>query len=255
MIPVATDLLQKALDAAPNNFLPRPGMCGILRPEPRAYQQQTNRNGTVLSFRNIQNNLNAPFCLAMIVNPMSEPTMLYIYQNTLDAVGLLTINPDNILFTLNGVSANLFGNFTGFNQIQLCANGTHMNLYIGCRFSMSMPFSATGVNDGAVLSLFTPLFASSPQFDVSSSWMIILMASLLSVFTFIFQGPLQQLYISSCSGLPVQSQVNAQCTSQPADCTLPYVPIQDVFNQLSVPAPTTPPTSPVSCTMITSKCY
>ena len=169
MIPVATDLLQKALDAAPNNFLPRPGICGIIRPEPRAYQQQSNRNGTVLSFSNIQNRLTAPFCLAMIVSPMTEPTMLYIYQNTLNPVGILTINSDNIVFNLNGNSANLFGNFSGFNQIQLCANGTHMNLYVGCRFSMSMRFSSLGVSENAVLSLFTPLFASTPQFDVSSS--------------------------------------------------------------------------------------
>ena len=169
MIPVATDLLQKALDASPNNFLPRPGICGIIRPEPRAYQQQSNRNGTILSFSNIQSKLNAPFCLAMIVSPMTEPTMLYIYQNTLNPVGILTINSDNIVFNLNGNSANLFGNFSGFNQIQLCANGTHMNLYVGCRFSMSMQFSSPGVSDSAVLSLFTPLFASTPQFDVSSS--------------------------------------------------------------------------------------
>ena len=145
------DLLAQALAAAPSNYLPRPGICGIMRPEPRAYQQQSNRNGTVLSFSNIRNQLNAPFCLAMIVNPMNEPTMFYIYQNTLTPVGLLTINSDNILFTLNGNSANLFGNFTGFNQIQLCANGTHMNLYIGCRFSMSVAFSAPGVSENAVL--------------------------------------------------------------------------------------------------------
>ena len=164
---MVTDLLAQALAASPSNFLPRPGICGIIRPEPRAYQHQSNRNGTVLLFSNIQNQLNAPFCLAMIVNPMSEPTMFYIYENTLTAVGLLTINSDNILFTLNGNSANLLGSFSGFNQIQLCANGTHMNLYIGCRFSMSMPFSAPGVSENAVLSLFTPLFVRIPQFDVS----------------------------------------------------------------------------------------
>ena len=169
MIPVATDLLQKALDASPNNFLPRPGICGTIRPEPLAYQQQSNRNGTILSFSNIQSKLNAPFCLAMIVSPMTEPTMLYIYQNTLNPVGILTINSDNIVFNLNGNSANLFGNFSGFNQIQLCANGTHMNLYVGCQFSMSMQFSSSGVSEGAVLSLFTPLFVTTPQFDVSCS--------------------------------------------------------------------------------------
>ena len=164
---MVADLLAQALMVSPGNFLPRPGICGVTRPEPLAYQQQSNQNGTALSFSNIQNQLNAPFCLAMIVNPMSESTMFYIYENTLTAVGLLTINSDNILFTLNGNSTNLIGDFSGFNQIQLCANGTHMNLYIGCRFSMSMPFSAPGVSVNAALSLFTPLFASTPQFDVS----------------------------------------------------------------------------------------
>ena len=166
---MVTDLLAQALAASPNNFLPRPGICGIIRPEPRAYQQQSNRNGTVLFFSNIQNQLNAPFCLAVIVRPMTEPTMLYIYQNTLTPVGLLTIDSDNIVFNLNGNSANLFGNFSGFNQIQLCANGTHINLYVGCQFSMSMQFLSPGVSEGAVLSLFTPLFVTTPQFDVSCS--------------------------------------------------------------------------------------
>ena len=166
---MVADLLSQALAASPNNFLPRPGICGIIRPEPRAFQQQSNQNGTILLFSNIQNQLNAPFCLAMIVNPMTEPTMLYIYQNTLNPVGILTIDSDNIVLNLNGNSANLFGNISGFTQIQLCANGTHMNLYIGCRFSMSMQFSSPGVSESAVLSLFTPLFASTPQFDVSCS--------------------------------------------------------------------------------------
>ena len=56
---------------------------------------------------------------------------------------------------------------------------------------------------------------------------------------FVFQGPVQQLYISSCPGtVSIQTQVNAQCTSQPADCTLPFVPITKVFQGLSVSAPT-----------------
>lgn len=239
MVLVATDLLAQALAANPNNFLPRPGICGAQRPDPRAYRQQTNRNGTVLSFRNIQSQLNAPFCLAMIVNPMGEGTLLYIYETSLTPVGSLTVNSDNIVFNLNGQSAFLLGNFTTFTQIQICANGTHMNLYVGCQFSMAMPFSARGVSETAAVSLFTPFFQSTPQFGVSESHLIILMASLLSVFAFIFQGPVQQLYISSCPAVPIQSQVNAQCTSQPADCTLPYVPIQNVFNQLVLPAPAT----------------
>ena len=166
---MVADLLAQALAASSNNFLPRPGICSVIRPEAQAFQQQSNQNGIVLIFRNIQNQLNAPFCLAMIVNPMTEPTMFYIYQNTLTPVGNLTIDSDNIIFTLNGNSANLFGNFSGFNQIQLCANGTHMNLYIGCQFSMSMQFSSPGVSEGAVLSLFTPLFVTTPQFDVNCS--------------------------------------------------------------------------------------
>ena len=166
---MVTDLLAQALTESPNNFLPRPGICGIIRPEPRAYQQLSNQNGTVLLFSNIQNQLNAPFCLAVIVNPMTGPTVFYIYENTLTAVGRLIINSDIILFTLNGQSAFLFGDFSGFNQIQLCANGTHMNLYVSCRFSMSMQFSSPGVSENATLSLFTPMFASTPQFDVSCS--------------------------------------------------------------------------------------
>ena len=166
---MVTDLLAQALAESPSNFLPRPGICGIIRPEPRAYRHQSNRNGTVLLFSNIQNQLNAPFCLAMIVNPQSEPTMFYIYENTPTPVGLLTINSDNILFTLNGNSTSLLGDFSGFNQIQLCANGTHMNLYIGCQFSTAVTFSAPGVSEVATISLFTPLSSSTPQFDVSCS--------------------------------------------------------------------------------------
>ena len=50
---------------------------------------------------------------------------------------------------------------------------------------------------------------------------------------------MQQLYISSCpEAVPIQTQVNTQCTSQPADCSLPYVPITDVFQALSIPSST-----------------
>ena len=50
---MVTDLLTQALTESPNNFLPRPGICGIIRPEPRAFQQQSNQNGTILLFSNI----------------------------------------------------------------------------------------------------------------------------------------------------------------------------------------------------------
>lgn len=62
------------------------------------------------------------------------------------------------------------------------------------------------------------------------------------------QGALQQLYLSSCpatTGIPAQSQVNAQCTSLPAPpipanaCSLPFRTITEVFQELVVPAPTT----------------
>ena len=56
----------------------------------------------------------------------------------------------------------------------------------------------------------------------------------------VFQGRVQQLYISSCPGtVPVQTQVNAQCTSQPANCTEPFVPIAEVFQALSISTPAT----------------
>ena len=46
VIVMVADLLTQALVVSPNNSLPRPGMCGIQRPDPRAYQQQLNRNGS-----------------------------------------------------------------------------------------------------------------------------------------------------------------------------------------------------------------
>ena len=144
-------------------------MCGTIRPLPQAQAQQLNRNGTVLFFNTLQNHLNAPFCLGLIANTVKEPTLLYIYDDLLIQVGNLTVRGDSIVFNLNGQDAFLPGNFSGFAQLQLCANSTHINLYVGCQFSMGVPFSAPGVSEMAAISLFTPFISSTPQFDVSCS--------------------------------------------------------------------------------------
>ena len=166
---LTTDLLTQAITQSPLNYLPRPGMCGTIRPLPRAQAQQLHRNGTLLFFNTLQNQLNAPFCLGLIANTVKEPTLLYIYDNSLIQVGNLTVRGDSIIFNLNGQDAFLPGNFSGFAQLQLCANSTHINLYTGCQFSMAVQFSASGVSEMAVISLFTPFLSSTPQFDVSCS--------------------------------------------------------------------------------------
>ena len=164
-----TDLLMQAITQSPGNYLPRPGMCGVIRPLPQAQVQQPNRNGTVLFFNMLQNQLDAPFCLGLIVSILSEPTLLYIYENSLTPVGNLGVRSDAIIFNLNGQDAFLPANFSGFAQLQLCSNGTHMNLYVGCQFSMAVPFSAPGVSEMAAMSLITPFLSSTPRFDVSCS--------------------------------------------------------------------------------------
>ena len=116
----------QAITQSPGNYLPRPGMCGTIRPLPPAQLQQRNRNGTVLFFNTLQNQLDAPFCLGLIVSILSEPTLLYIYENSLTPVGNLSVRSDAIIFNLNGQDAFLPANFSGFAQLQLCANGTHM---------------------------------------------------------------------------------------------------------------------------------
>ena len=75
-------------------------------------------------------------------------------------VEALTVWSSNITLNLNGQSVILFRNFTGFVQLQLCANGTHMNLYVSCQFSMAVPFSAPGVSELAAISLFAPPFSN-----------------------------------------------------------------------------------------------
>ena len=127
---MVADLLTQALALSPNNFLPRPGICGAQRPDPQAYRQQSNRNGTVLFFNTLQSQLNAPFCLGLIVNTMTEPTLLYIYENSTVQVGALSVRSSNITFNLNRQSAILLRNFTGFVQLQLCANGMHSHEFV-----------------------------------------------------------------------------------------------------------------------------
>ena len=166
---ITTDLLMQAITQSPGNYLPRPGTCGTVRPLPPAQVQQRNRNGTVLFFNTLQNQLDAPFCLGLIVNILSEPTLLYIYENSLTQVGNLSVRSDAIIFNLHGQDVFLPANFSGFAQLQLCANGTHMNLYIGCQLSMAVPFSAPGVSEMAAISLITPFLSSTPRFDVSCS--------------------------------------------------------------------------------------
>ena len=161
--------MTEAITQSPLNYLPRPGMCGTIRPLPRAQAQQLNRNGTLLFFNTLQNQFNAPFCLGLIANTVKEPTLLYIYDNLITQVGNLTVRGDSIVFNLNGQDAFLPGNFSGFAQLQLCANSTHMNLYTGCQFSMAVQFSSPGVSEMAAISLFTPFLSSTPQFDVSCS--------------------------------------------------------------------------------------
>ena len=116
----------------------------------------------------LQNQLIVPFCLGLIVNILSEPTLLYIYENSLTQVENLSVRSDAIIFNLNGQDAFLPGNFSGFAQIQLCANGTHMN--VGCQFSMASTFSAPGVSEMAAISLTTPFLSFTPRFDVSCSY-------------------------------------------------------------------------------------
>ena len=110
----------------------------------------------------LQSQLNPPFCLGLIVITMTEPKLLYIYMRTqqFKYVEALTVRSSNITLNLNGQSVILFCNFTGFVQLQFCANGTHMSLYVGCQFSMAVPISAPGVSELTAISLFAPLFSN-----------------------------------------------------------------------------------------------
>ena len=140
----------------------------------------------------LQNQLIVPFCLGLIVNILSEPTLLYIYENSLTQVENLSVRSDAIIFNLNGQDAFLPGNFSGFTQIQLCANGTHMN--VGCQFSMASTFFCTwSIRDGSNFTYYT-----LSQFH-SSVWCKLLLSERIyytSNFMFlacVFQGCVQQL--------------------------------------------------------------
>lgn len=96
---ITTDLLMQAITPSPGNYLPRPGTCGTVRSLPPAQVQQRNRNGTVLFFNTLQNQLDAPFCLGLIVSILSEPTLLYIYENSLTQ-GNLSVRSDADAFSI-----------------------------------------------------------------------------------------------------------------------------------------------------------
>ena len=79
VIVMVADLLTQALAVSPNNSLPRPGM----RVSKGQTHELINSNWIKMEvFYCLQSQLNPPFCLGLIVITMTEPTLLYIYENS-----------------------------------------------------------------------------------------------------------------------------------------------------------------------------
>ena len=79
VIVMVADLLTQALAVSPNNSLPRPGMC-VSKGQTH---ELINSNCIEMEvFYCLQSQLNPPFCLELIVITMTEPTLLYIFENS-----------------------------------------------------------------------------------------------------------------------------------------------------------------------------
>ncbi len=117
--------------------------------------------------------LRPPFCIAFSLTP-ADPNnrpFLFFVDGALNPIGNIEVTASAVSFTLGGQTATFPGSYTGFQQLQLCANGTDVTLWQGCVNQVgTQPFTvpaAGGVAGSDSLSMFGSIIGNTTAlFDV-----------------------------------------------------------------------------------------
>lgn len=161
--------------------IPINGICTTVDRTDLAYGQITPGPNVTSSapadvFSVYNTRLRPPFCIAFTI--MAEVTndrpFMFFYQGGgLNPIGNIAIDASGVSFTLNGQMVTFPGSFQGsFQQLQLCANGTHLSLWQDCGTLVGtqnfiVP-AAGGVGDGDSFSLFLSIVENRTDvFEVS----------------------------------------------------------------------------------------
>ena len=176
MSPTTTIDLIVAMDVSNPEFtLERVSPCTLVRTDAAYAQNPTAVFSPSTSFAaRLNTRLDPPFCLGVYFRalPTNNAPLLYIYDGTVNIIGSIDVDSLGITFSLSGASAVFPGNFqdgtANFQQLQFCANGTHIQLYSDCsNLLRTEDFAFTeGAPDNGLMSLFRPLLDDTPTFLV-----------------------------------------------------------------------------------------
>ena len=158
----------------PEFTLERVSPCTIIRTDAAYAQNPTAVFSPSTSFSTLNTRLAPPFCLGVYFRalPTNDAPLLYIYNATANIIGSIDVDSLGITFSLLGASAFFPGDFqdgtANFQQLQFCANGTHIELYSDCsNLLRTEAFALTeGAPDNGLISLFRPLTNDTPTFLV-----------------------------------------------------------------------------------------
>ena len=151
-----------------SNILTVGGACPV-RDEAYALSPST-APGINVSFSGLRNDLTAPFCigiLADIATPNTVPIITFSDVN-LANVGNITLTNANLSVTVRGTSAVFNTDATGQRHIQLCSDGSNLQLYEDCSLTETASFGEISIIDGDQIGIYKNLAnSSSNQFLVS----------------------------------------------------------------------------------------
>lgn len=99
-----------------------------------AYTRTLALNRKEIPFSQLNNRLNESFCIGFSVNTTEdngEP--LLTFQNSRGSrIGMVTLTSSRIRIDLAGLSSNFPTNSTGARRLQICSNGSSLQLYEDC---------------------------------------------------------------------------------------------------------------------------
>ncbi len=111
--------------------------------------------------------LRPPFCIAftLLTEVTNDRPFLFFVDGALDPIGNIEITTSAVSFTLGGQTATFPGSYTGFQQLQLCVNGTDVTLWQDCvkqvgTQSFTLP-AAGGVAGSDSLSMFGSIIGNT----------------------------------------------------------------------------------------------
>lgn len=164
---MSTDFVAQYIQPA-LNILTVGGACPV-RDEAFALKPKT-APGISVSFSGLQNDLTAPFCIGILVDialTNSGPIITFSDVN-LTNVGNIMLTNSSLSLTVRGTSAVFNTDATGQRYIQLCSDGSSLQLYKDCNLTEKASFGEISILDGDQIGIYRDLAdSSSDRFLVS----------------------------------------------------------------------------------------